>query len=105
MILEIAPLQIRSGQQQQFETAFLEAQKIIASMPGYVSHELQRCMEHENQYVLLVKWQTLADHEEGFRQSPQYLQWKALLHHFYDPFPTVLHYVSVDGAAGVANNP
>src|SRR5690348_4986114 len=102
MILEIAPLQIRPGQQQEFEAAFLQAQKIIASMPGYIAHELQRCMEHENQYVLLVKWQTLADHEQGFRKSPQYAQWKALLHHFYDPFPTVLHYVPVADAAGVA---
>ena len=100
MILEIAPLQIRAGQTAEFETAFLQAQKIIASMPGYVSHELQYCVEHENQYVLLVKWQTLADHEQGFRQSPQYLQWKELLHHYYDPFPTVLHYKSVPDAVG-----
>jgi len=102
MILEIAPLQIRAGQTAEFETAFLQAQKIIASMPGYVSHELQHCVEHENQYVLLVKWQTLADHEQGFRQSPQYLQWKELLHHYYDPFPTVLHYKSVRDAVGAA---
>ncbi|MCP3291751.1 antibiotic biosynthesis monooxygenase, partial [Aeromonas hydrophila] len=27
--------------------------------------------------------------------SPQYQQWKALLHHFYDPFPTVEHYRQV----------
>ena len=32
----------------------------------------------------------------GFRQSPQYQRWRELLHHFYDPFPTVLHYAAVD---------
>jgi heme-degrading monooxygenase HmoA len=95
MILEIAPLQIRPGQSQNFETAFVQAQAVIASMPGYVSHELQKCIEQKNHYVLLVRWQTLADHEQGFRLSPQYQQWKKLLHHFYDPSPTVLHYEQI----------
>jgi heme-degrading monooxygenase HmoA len=45
--------------------------------------------------VLLVRWETLEAHEIGFRKSPQYQEWKALLHHFYDPFPTVLHYEQV----------
>ena len=99
MILEIAPLNIRTGQSAEFETAFMQAQAIIASMPGYISHELQRCIEYQDQYVLLVRWQTLADHEQGFRQSPQYQEWKKLLHHFYDPFLTVLHYELVPDAA------
>jgi heme-degrading monooxygenase HmoA len=100
MILEVAPLQIRPGQAAEFEAAFLQAQSIIASMPGYIAHELQRCIEREDSYLLLVRWQTLQDHEIGFRQSPQYQDWKRLLHHFYDPFPTVLHYEPVAGVGG-----
>ena len=92
MILEVAILQLRSGQEPGFEAAFREAQSIIASMPGYLSHELQRCIEQPNQYILLVRWKTVAHHEIGFRTSPQYQEWKRLLHHFYDPFPTVQHY-------------
>jgi heme-degrading monooxygenase HmoA len=95
MILEVAPLQVRAGQADAFEAAFREAQAIIASMPGYVSHELQRCLERPNEYVLLVRWRSLEDHQVGFRQSAQYQEWKRLLHHFYDPFPTVLHYEAV----------
>ncbi|MGH6933009.1 MAG: antibiotic biosynthesis monooxygenase family protein [Dongiaceae bacterium] len=45
-----------------------------------------------DRYVLLVRWRRLEDHTEGFRQSPRYQDWRALLHHFYDPFPTVEHY-------------
>ena len=96
MILEAAPLQVRPGQSQAFEAAFREAQAIISSMKGYRSHQLQRCIEREGHYLLLVEWDSLADHEEGFRKSPQYLEWKKLLHHFYDPFPTVLHYERVE---------
>jgi heme-degrading monooxygenase HmoA len=93
MILEVAILNIKSGQTEAFETAFAEAQKIISSMSGYISHQLKKCLENDHQYILLVEWQTLEDHTIGFRSSQEYQQWKALLHHFYEPFPTVEHYV------------
>lgn len=99
MILEVAPLQIRPGQSTEFEAAFRTAQPIIASIPGYISHELRRCLERRDEYLLLVKWQTLEAHELGFRKSPQYQTWKRLLHHFYDPFPIVSHYEAVAGAS------
>ena len=95
MILEVARLKVRSRMNQEFETAFAEAAKIISSMPGYISHDLQKCLEIENQYLLLVNWQTLEDHTVGFRQSTEYQDWKKLLHHFYDPFPTVEHYQKI----------
>ena len=91
MILEVAILQVKNGQTETFEAAFAEAQKIISSMPGYIEHELQRCIEVSHRYILLVRWQTLDDHTEGFRGSKEYQEWKALLHDFYEPFPTVGH--------------
>jgi heme-degrading monooxygenase HmoA len=98
MILEVATLRVRPGQGAEFERAFRKAQAIIVSMPGYLAHELQRCVERADEYALLVRWESIEAHEIGFRQSPQYQEWRRLLHHFYDPFPTVLHYLAVDGA-------
>ncbi len=95
MVLEVAILNVRDGMCDAFEEAFRQASPIIASMPGYRSHELQRCIEVSNRYVLLVRWATLEDHTVGFRQSAGYQEWKRLLHHFYDPFPTVEHYEAV----------
>ena len=95
MILEVATLDVIPGQETAFEAAFQQAQVIISSMPGYISHELQRCLERESRYLLLLKWETLEDHTVGFRGSPEYQQWKVLLHHFYDPFPTVEHFRTV----------
>ena len=96
--LEAAVLKIVPGQNEAFERSFDEAQRIIASMPGYLSHELQRCIERDDEYLLLVRWESVAAHEEGFRRSRQYQEWKALLHHYYEPFPTVLHYERVFGS-------
>ncbi len=96
MILEVAILNVKQGKAASFETAFDDAQKIISSMKGYISHELQKCIETDNQYILLVRWQTIEDHTIGFRGSEQYQHWKNKLHHFYKPFPTVEHYHNIE---------
>lgn len=95
MVLELAILDVKPGQEEDFEKAFCSAQSIISSMKGYQSHQLQQCMEKPGRYVLLVNWDTLEDHTEGFRGSPEYQEWRRLLHHFYDPFPEVEHYSMV----------
>lgn len=95
MILEVAVLDIKPGMEPDFEAAFRNAQRIIESIPGYISHELQHCLEQSKRYILLVNWETLESHTVGFRESPKYQEWRALLHHFYDPFPQVQHYEPV----------
>jgi heme-degrading monooxygenase HmoA len=95
VVLEVAILDVIPSMQDIFEEAFAVASPLIAASPGYISHELRRCVETANRYVLLVQWQTLEDHTVGFRGSERYLKWKELLHKFYDPFPTVEHYVDL----------
>jgi heme-degrading monooxygenase HmoA len=91
-VLEVAILNVRAGNNAAFESSFAQAAPIIAASPGYISHELSRCVEVPDRYLLLVKWQSLEDHTVGFRGSMAYQKWKSLLHHYYDPFPTVEHY-------------
>ena len=68
----------------------------ILRMKGYRGHELQHCIENDHHYMLLGRWDSLEDHTVGFRESAGYQEWRKLLHHFYDPFPTVLHYTATD---------
>lgn len=95
MILEHALLPVRAGEEALFEVAFDQARPIIASMPGFVSLQLQRGIESPSTYLLLVEWESVEHHEVGFRQSAQYEQWRALLHRFYEPFPVVEHFSRV----------
>ena len=95
MILEVAILDVKDGREIDFQEAFSVAQNIISSTHGYVSHQLQRCIENKSRYILLVNWETLEDHTEGFRDSDAYQEWKSLLHDFYDPFPVVEHFQPV----------
>jgi heme-degrading monooxygenase HmoA len=100
MVLEVAILDVRPGEADAFATAFLEAQRFLSASRGYQRHELRRCLEAADRYLLLVWWDSLESHTEGFRGSPAYARWRELLHRFYDPFPTVEHYVAVPGASG-----
>ena len=95
MICEHALLDVRPDQTESFEAAFAQARSIIAGMPGFGGLTLSRCLERPATYLLLVEWERLEDHTEGFRGSPGYAEWRALLHHFYDPFPRVEHFTEV----------
>ncbi len=92
MILESALLNVRPGREADFEAAMRAARPLIAATDGFQGIEVRRCMETPNRYLLLVWWTRLEDHTEGFRGSARYADWKARLHDFYDPFPTVEHF-------------
>lgn len=117
MILEAVLLNIKNSLDNDFESSFTQASRIISSVNGYLCHELHKCLEAESRgikgvrvplalpelfkrvegkYLLLIKWETLEAHTLGFRSSPEYQEWKKLLHHFYEPFPTVEHFKKVE---------
>ncbi len=92
MILEHALLTVKSGLEPEFEAAFEVARHIIAASPGFQGLTLSRGIESPSSYLLLVHWDSVEAHEVGFRGSPAFNQWRAMLHHFYDPRPVVEHY-------------
>ncbi|MER8186365.1 antibiotic biosynthesis monooxygenase [Kitasatospora sp. NPDC094015] len=94
MILESALLDVRPGQETAFLAAFERAEPLISAQPGFRSLELRRCLDEgrTSRFLLQVGWERLEDHTEGFRRSAEYQEWRALLHHFYEPFPEVEHY-------------
>ena len=105
VILEHAVLPVVAGREAEFEAAFAEAKSIIASMPGFVDLTLSRSIETPNEYLLLVHWERLEDHDPGFRGSPEYQRWRELLHGFYEPFPVVEHFRGVLALGGPAGAP
>ncbi|MGY1730732.1 antibiotic biosynthesis monooxygenase family protein [Geodermatophilus sp. SYSU D01045] len=102
MVLEHALLPVRPGREEEFEAAFARARPVISASPGFRSLRLSRCLERPGTYLLLVEWDRLEDHTEGFRGSAAYQEWKALLHSFYDPFPVVEHFTDVTVAGDQA---
>jgi heme-degrading monooxygenase HmoA len=95
MVLEHAVLEVKPTETEAFENAFATAIAIISASPGCRNVRLEHCVEQANRYLLLVEWDSLEAHTQGFRGSPAYEEWRARLHHFYEPMPTVEHYEAV----------
>ena len=95
MITEHAILPVIPGQEAEFIEAMDRAKSIIASAPGFISLRVERCIEQPSSFLLLVQWESLEAHIEGFRNSDAFGEWRALLHHFYDPFPVVEHFETI----------
>jgi heme-degrading monooxygenase HmoA len=92
VITEHALLDVIPGREEEFVESMERAKAIVAASPGFVSLRVERCVERPSCFLLLVEWERLEDHTEGFRGSAGYRDWRAALHHFYDPFPVVEHF-------------
>jgi heme-degrading monooxygenase HmoA len=92
LIVEHAILQVKAGLEQEFEQAMRKAAPLISASDGFRDLQVLPCLESPGRYLLLIRWDSVEAHEVGFRGSQRYLEWKALLHHFYEPFPVVQHY-------------
>jgi heme-degrading monooxygenase HmoA len=97
MVLEHAVITVRPGTHREFEAALAEARRFIAASPGFRTLALHRGVEHEDEYVLLVEWDTLDDHLTGFRGSEAFTEWRALIGPFFASPPVGTHLVPVDG--------
>ena len=95
MTTEHALLEVIPGREDEFVAAMEAAKAHISGSPGFVSLRVERCLERPNCFLLLVEWDSLEHHTEGFRGSAAYEEWRAALHHFYDPFPVVEHFEAV----------
>lgn len=92
MIVEHALLQVRAGEGAAFERAFAKARPLIAASPGFLGMEVRRGCEAVETYLLIVHWDRMEDHRDGFRCSDRYDEWRTLLQPFYDPMPVVQYF-------------
>jgi heme-degrading monooxygenase HmoA len=92
MVLEQAILSIDPAERESYERSLKQALPLIAATPGFERFEMRPCLENEGVYLLLVWWQSLEAHTQGFRGSDRYQEWRKLLHRYYQPFPKVLHF-------------
>ncbi|MFV5703671.1 antibiotic biosynthesis monooxygenase family protein [Flavobacterium sp. XS2P12] len=96
MILEIATFDIKEQSQTAFTAAFQEAKLVVSKSKGFLGLEFQHCIEIPTKFVVLIQWETLEDHTIGFRESPLFTQWRAILSpHFQNP-PIAEHFQTIN---------
>ena len=100
MILELADIRIHPGQNAAFEEAIGRGlATVISKAKGFMGVTLNRGIESPERYVMQISWETLADHNVGFRESPQFAQWRAIVGPFFAGPPTVEHFELISQSA------
>ena len=93
MILELADIRIHPGQQAAFDEAIERGlSTMIAKAKGCQGYKVNKGIESPERYLLQIFWDTLEDHTIGFRQSPAFAEWRAIVGPFFAGAPNVEHY-------------
>jgi heme-degrading monooxygenase HmoA len=92
MIVEIAIIQAEAGHGDAMETGLTRARDVISQSPGYRDSTFHRGIEDRDRFVLYITWDSVADHENGFRKGPLFPQWRSHFGHLMKPGPDVSHF-------------
>lgn len=93
MILELADIRIHTGQQAAFDQAIEHGlTTVISHAKGFRGFKVNKGIESPERYLLQIFWDTLEDHTVGFRQSPAFDQWRAIVGPFFAVAPHVEHF-------------
>jgi heme-degrading monooxygenase HmoA len=96
MVLEVADIEVRPGEEEQFVAAYRSARSALSETPGCRSVRMTRGIESPSRFVLLVEWDSVEAHEENFRGTERFARWRAAIGpHFAAP-PRVEHVADVD---------
>lgn len=92
MILEIATLRIKEGKIEDFQKVLQVAKSVISQSKGFNSIEFQQCIEEPSKFQAFIKWETLEDHTISFRESPLFIEWRAILSPYFSQASFAEHY-------------
>ena len=95
MVLEIADIQVQPGREQDFVAAYREARDVLAGTPGCHSVRMTRGVESPSRFVLAVEWESVQAHQENFRATDRFIQWRAAIGPFFASPPNVEHFADV----------
>ncbi|SMH38317.1 antibiotic biosynthesis monooxygenase family protein [Mesorhizobium australicum] len=95
MIVEVASIRVKEGLEAEFEAAVGKAVDVFRRADGCLGLVLTRCVEDQSHYDVVIRWKTLEDHTVGFRGSPLFAEWRALVGPFFAEPPSVKHYANI----------
>jgi heme-degrading monooxygenase HmoA len=94
MVLEVALIDVTDADG--FEAAYREARQLIVETPGCRSVRMTHGIESPQRFVLLVEWDSVEVHENSFRATERFTQWRALIGPWFAGPPRVEHFTDVD---------
>jgi heme-degrading monooxygenase HmoA len=95
MVLEVALIDVKPGEEDAFAAAYGTARATLASTPGCRTVRMTRGIESPSRFVLLVEWDSVAAHEENFRATERFTTWRGLIGPYFAQPPVVEHFTDV----------
>lgn len=93
MILEFVDIRIHPGQQAAFDEAIQRGlDTVLAKSKGFAGYKVNRGVESPERYLLTIFWETIEDHMVGFRESPAFAEWRAVVGPFFAQPPAMEHF-------------
>lgn len=94
-VLEVGEFSILAGHEDHFVSAYRTVSDVLAGTPGCRTVRMTQGIEDPTRFVVLVEWDSVGAHEENFRGTERFTQWRAALSpHFAAP-PRVEHFEDV----------
>ena len=94
MVTEVAFMSVHAGQEDAFLNALEAAKSVVGQAKGFVSISVHRGIERPSTFMLVLTWETLEDHTEGFRGGPLFVQWRGHIGPFFAAAPEVEHWIA-----------
>lgn len=92
MVTEVATFQAIPGKEEAFAAGIQRGGEVISSYPGCRSFTVQRCIEDPTRFLLIIQWDSLETHTEGFRKSPLFAEYRSHISGLFLDNPVVHHY-------------
>lgn len=96
MVLEMALINVLPGREDEFVAAYRSARPILAGTSGCLAVRMTRGVEAPSRFVLLVEWESVEAHEQNFRGTERFAQWRAAIGPLFDGPPDVQHVADID---------
>lgn len=100
MVLEVIRYLVAGGQENQFEADYGKAAEYLDASPHCLSYTLARSGKEKNRYVMLIEWDSADGHLQGFRQSPDFAKFFALVKPYFNMIEEMEHYEKTSVAGG-----
>jgi quinol monooxygenase YgiN len=92
VIVEYTRYKIEEKRRSAFEQDYRKAGESLAASTHCLAYELSRCTEAPEHYTLRIEWDSAEGHLKGFRSSPEFKAFFALVQPYVKDIEEMRHY-------------
>lgn len=92
MIIEYIRYQVPAEQHTAFLDAYRSAGQGLRASPQCIRHEISQGVEEPDNFIVRIEWNSIEEHELGFRKSAQFGPFFAKVKPFFPNIREMKHY-------------